>query len=231
MMARNIIECEDGREHNNVLMVTENNNRKEIDFYLTGEIKDITDYIDLMRELESCREGDMATIHINCYGGYADVALNLYDILKSSDAEVVISVEGACCSCASMIMLGGDAWRITPHSYVMIHSWSGGLFGKYHEMDACFEYSKKFVNSHFKEIYKNFLTEDELEQCLGGKDFWFDSSETAKRINNYRKEDAEISESIRKIADKYSSMADKEINEFLKNPVSSKDKKKGGKKQ
>jgi ATP-dependent protease ClpP protease subunit len=213
---------------NRPLFVKENENGKEVDFYLIDEIKDVADYIDFLREVDSCRDGDFITVHINCYGGYVDVALNLYDRLRATDACVTVVIEGACCSCASMIMLAGKRWKILPHSYVMIHSWSGGLFGKYHEMESCFEYNKKYMNSHFADVYKNFLTESEISQCLQGKDFWFDSEEVVKRINKYQKEDIERSESIRKIADKYSMMAEKEINQFLKNPKKNKENSKGG---
>ena len=82
---------------NDVLQVRENNNRKEVDFYLIDIIDDIADYIDFLREVDSCRNGDLITIHINCYGGNADVGMNIYDGLGQSPANVEVSIEGACC--------------------------------------------------------------------------------------------------------------------------------------
>lgn len=201
---------------NDVLQVRENNNRKEVDFYLTNVIDDIENYIDFLREVDSCRNGDLITVHINCYGGNLDVGMNIYDCLRLSSADVEISVEGACCSCASMIMLAGNCWRVSPHAYVMIHSWSGDIYGKWAEIEARFKFDKGVVEKQFRELYKNFLNESEIEDCLKGKDFWFDCDETVKRLNNYQKEDIERSESIKKLEDKYSSMLEKEVNQYLK---------------
>jgi ATP-dependent protease ClpP protease subunit len=201
---------------NDVLQVRENNNRKEVDFYLIDIIDDIADYIDFLREVETCRDGDLITVHINCYGGNADVGLNIYDVLRISPADVEVSIEGACCSCASMILLAGNRWRVSPHSYVMVHCWSEGIYGKWHEIVAKFGYDKAVFEKQFKELYKNFLTDEEIEDCIKGKDFYFDSAETVKRLNNYQKEDIECDEAIKKITNKYSSLAEKEVNQYLK---------------
>lgn len=201
---------------NDVLQVRENNNRKEVDFYLIDIIDDIADYIDFLREVDSCRNGDLITIHINCYGGNADVGMNIYDCLRQSPANVEVSIEGACCSCASMIMLAGNCWRVTPHAHVMVHSWSEGIYGKWNEIISKFNYDKCVFEKQFRELYKDFLTDEEIEDCLKGKDFYFDSNETVKRLNTYQKEDIEYDEAIKKITDKYSSLAEKEVNQYLK---------------
>jgi ATP-dependent protease ClpP protease subunit len=201
---------------NDVLQVRENNNRKEVDFYLIDIIDDIADYIDFLREVDSCRDGDLITVHINCYGGNADVGMNIYDCLRQSPANVEVSIEGACCSCASVIMLAGNCWRVTPHAYVMVHSWSEGIYGKWHEIISKFNYDKSVFEKQFRELYKDFLTDEEIEDCLKGKDFYFDSNETVKRLNTYQKEDIECDEAIKKITDKYSSLAEKEVNQYLK---------------
>ena len=201
---------------NDVLQVRENNNRKEVDFYLIDIIDDIADYIDFLREVDSCRNGDLITIHINCYGGNADVGMNIYDCLRQSPANVEVSIEGACCSCASMIMLAGNCWKVTPHAHVMVHSWSEGIYGKWNEIISKFNYDKCVFEKQFRELYKDFLTDEEIEDCLKGKDFYFDSNETVKRLNAYQKEDIEYDEAIKKITDKYSSLAEKEVNQYLK---------------
>jgi ATP-dependent protease ClpP protease subunit len=201
---------------NDILQVRENNNRKEVDFYLINVIEDIEDYIDFLREIETCRDGDLITIHINCYGGSLDVGMNLYDCLKCTTADVEVSVEGACCSCASMLMLAGNRWKVLPHAYTMIHSWSGDIYGKWNEIKSRYKYDESIVEKQFRELYKNFMSDKEIEDCLNGKDFYFDSVETVKRLNNYQKEEIECSEEIKKITDKYSSLAEKEVNQYLK---------------
>ena len=210
--------CDDYKttEKNNPLQIRMNDDHKEIDFYLTNVIEDINDYIDLLREAENCRMDDYIKVHINCYGGNMDVALNIYDCLKSSSANVEMYVEGACCSCASMIMLAGNLWRLSPHCYVMIHSWSSMMYGKWAEIKARYKYDEKILEKQFREIYKNFLTEQEITECLNGKDFYFDSDEIGRRIDNFQKKELEMHEFVKKIQNKYSDMAEKEINQHFK---------------
>ena len=201
---------------NNPLKVTETENKKIVDFYLINTIEEMGDYIDFLRAVDSCRPQDEVIVHINNYGGDLDIGMNIYDCLKSSDANVTISVEGICASCASMIMLAGNQWNITPHAYVMIHSWSEYECGKWNEIKAKFKYDETVVEKQFREMYKNFLTNDEIEDCLKGKDFYFDAEETVRRLNNYQKEELDRQIEINKIADKHSKNAEKEINEYLK---------------
>ena len=83
MMKMNATENENDNSFvkNDVLRVTQSDNRKQVDFYLINDIEDIHDYIDFLREVRDCRQGDLITVHINCYGGNVDVALNIYDVI------------------------------------------------------------------------------------------------------------------------------------------------------
>ena len=223
-MKKRISTVIDGAEEfqNNPLQIKDTGERKEIDFYLSGEITEIENYIDFLRAVGNCRSGDLVTIHINCYGGLADTAWNIYDELRSSNADVVVSIEGACCSAATMIMLGANAWEVSKHAYCMVHCWTDCGYGKWNELVAKYDFDKKVAVRHFKELYKNFMTDKEIEECLGGKDFYFDNEETMERLNNYQKDEIERMESIQKITSKYSSMAQKEIDKSLNGTTSKK---------
>lgn len=204
------------RIQNNPLKITEFDGKKIVDFYLINTIEEMGDYIDFLRAVDSCKPQDEVIVHINNYGGELDIGMNIYDCLKGSDANIIISVEGICASCASMIMLAGNQWNVTPHAYVMIHEWSGCEYGKWNEIKAKFHYDENVVEKQFREMYKNFLTDEEIEQCLNGKDFYFDADETVKRLNDYQKEELDVQIEINKIADKHSKNAEKEINAYLK---------------
>lgn len=205
-----------GRVQNNPLKITETNEKRIVDFYLINEIEDIKDYIDFLRAVDSCRPQDEIIVHINNYGGTIDVAWNIYDCLKTSDANVTISIESVCASCASMIMLAGNAWNVSTHAYVVVHAWSGAEWGKWNEIKERYKFDEKFMVNKFYGIYKNFMTDEEIEQCLNGKDFYFDSEETVKRLNHYQKDAIDREEMMAKIGEKYSAMAQKEVNDYLK---------------
>jgi hypothetical protein len=61
------------------------------------------------------------------------------------------------------------------------------------------------------------MTNDEITSCLNGKDFHFDEIEIVKRLNAFQKEDVETNDVTKKITMKYSNLAQKEINQYLKN--------------
>ena len=104
----------------------------------------------------------------------------------------------------------------------MVHCWTDCGYGKWNELVAKYDFDKKVAVRHFKELYKNFMTDKEIEECLGGKDFYFDNEETMERLNNYQKDEIESMESIQKITSKYSSMAQKEIDKSLNGTTSKK---------
>jgi len=200
---------------NDTLQVIESPEGKIIDFYLINEITDIKNYLDFLRQVESARSNDTIRIHINNYGGNVDVAWNIYDALRQSKADVDVSVEGACASAASMIMLAGNSWSIFPHSWVMVHAWSGWIVGKWNEQQADMEFSKKVREPLFRDMYKNFLEPEEIDLCLAGKDYYFGSEETIKRLEKYQADAVKKQEAIQAVAAKYQDIMNKEIEEIM----------------
>lgn len=200
---------------NNPLKIIESPDGRIIDYYLIGEIDNIRDYIDFLREVENAKSTDIIRIHINCPGGDGDTAWHIVDKLRESRANIDIYIEGVCASAATLIMLAGNTWHIQPHSYVMIHAWHGWMMGKWNEQVAMFDYHKKYVEQQFIEHYRNFMTEEEIAQCLEGKDFYFDYKETLKRLQNYQADLIAKQEAIAAVHSKYQALMDKEVQDIL----------------
>ena len=216
---------------NDPLKVVDTDQGRKIDFYLTEVIESIDDYIDFLRAVESCRVGDEIVIHINCYGGNTFVSMNLHDALLKTDANVKVCIEGICASAATDIMLAANEWEVSPHATVMVHSWSEVLAGKWHEIKAQYHFDEKSSEPQFRELYKDFMTDEEIEACLNGKDFWFNAEETIKRLEKYTKEDLEKQEKVQEVTSKYEKIINAEIQKII-NPEKKvrKKEKKGGKK-
>lgn len=222
-MNRKIVNCEEDRmsmlrSQNDLLKVTESPEGKIIDFYLTNEICDIEDYIDFLREAGTAKTQDVIKVHINCYGGDMSVGYNIYDALKESQAEVEIYIEGNCMSAASVIMLAGNCWYVYPHSCVMIHCWSGWNYGKWNELQSAHDFDKRIREKQFRAIYKNFLTEDEIDKLIDGTDYWFDYEETMNRLQNYQAEAVAKQKAVEAVAAKYQDIMNKEIQDIINNP-------------
>jgi ATP-dependent protease ClpP protease subunit len=212
---------------NDPLKVVDTDQGRRIDFYLTEVIETIDDYIDFLRAIESCRAGDEIVIHINCYGGNTFVSMNIHDALLKTDANVKVCVEGICASAATDIMLAANEWEVSPHATVMVHSWSAILAGKWSEIKARFHFDEKSLEPQFRELYKDFMSDEEIEACLNGKDFWFNAEETIKRLEAYTKEDLKKQEKVQEITSKYEKIINAEIQKVISPEVKAK---KGGKK-
>ena len=203
-------------ERNSTLHVATHNGIKIIDFFLIEAIESIEDYLDFLVELSDAKPEDIVRVHINCYGGDVNVALNIYDALKLTQAQTEAWVEGLCASAASMIMLATDRWKVYPHSCVMVHAWSSVEYGKWHELKDKFIYECEF-EEQFKDIYKNFMSDDEIVKCLNGKDFWFKAEETTKRLNNFQAETLSKQLEVEKIVEKYEKQMEFEIQKLKEN--------------
>lgn len=152
------------------------------EFYLTGKIEAPENYIDWFDTIRHAGENDEVKIYINSCGGDLFTAIQFLRVLSETNATVIVSVEGACMSAATMIFISADSVEVTPHSMFMFHSHSGGSIGKSHEMYDQLIHERKWSNKLIESIYKDFLTEDEIMAVIDGKDIWMDADQVMARL-------------------------------------------------
>lgn len=152
------------------------------EFYISGEITSPETYVDVFDTIRHARENDTVKIYINSFGGDLFSAIQFMRVISDSEAYVVCSVEGACMSAATMIFLAADAVEITPHSSFMVHNYSSGAFGKGGEMYHQIQHERKWSERLLKEVYEDFLTEEEIRHVLENKDLWMDVDEVVLRM-------------------------------------------------
>jgi ATP-dependent protease ClpP protease subunit len=156
-------------------------------FYLSGTITSADDYIDWFDIIRSAGENDVIKIHINSYGGDLFTAIQMMRVLGECQGTVVVSVEGACMSAATMIFMHADAFEVSPHSMFMFHNYSGGTFGKGGEMLDQLQHERAWSEKLLRDIYSDFLDEKEIESMLNNKDIWMDGDEVVKRLEKKAK--------------------------------------------
>lgn len=154
------------------------------EFYLTGEIGPPDEYIEWFDAIRHASETDAVKIYINSFGGDLFTAIQFLRVLSDTDATVVCSVEGACMSAATMIFLSADHFEVTPHSIFMFHNYSGGVGGKGGEMIDQLQHERKWSERLMKEIYKDFMSADEVKAMLDNKDIWMDGEEVVERLQS-----------------------------------------------
>jgi ATP-dependent protease ClpP protease subunit len=164
------------------------------EFYLVGEIKRADEYIDWFDIIRNAGKNDVVNIHINSYGGDLFTAIQMIRVLGECEGTVICSVEGACMSAATMVFLCADGFEVSGHSMFMFHNYSGGTIGKGGEMYDNIVHERKWSEKLLREIYNNFLTEDEIVSVLNNKDIWMDGDEVIERLESMKEKVNEVKE-------------------------------------
>mgnify|MGYP003978475133 FL=1 len=152
------------------------------EFYLSGDINSSEEYIDWFDIIRSAAENDILKIYINSSGGDLFTAIQFMRVLQETSASVVVSVEGACMSAATLIFLHGHQFEVSPHSMFMFHNYSSGVMGKGGEMYDRLSHEKEWSEKLLRDVYSDFLTEKEITSILDNKDIWMDGDECIKRL-------------------------------------------------
>jgi ATP-dependent protease ClpP protease subunit len=154
----------------------------QFDYYLSGAIESPEQYTDMFHQIRNATGNDTITLHINSPGGSLATALQFFRCLGESPARIIASIEGECMSAATIIMMQADAYLISPHSMFMVHNYSGGVFGKGGEMMDQLEFERLWSTNLLHDVYKDFLTEDEINTILDNRDIWLTSDEVSERL-------------------------------------------------
>lgn len=157
------------------------------EFYLSGPVLDAEEYIDWFDTIRNASAVDTVRIYINSPGGDLYTTLQFLRVMSDTEATVVTSVEGACMSAATMIFLHGHMQEVTPHSLFMFHNYSAGTFGKGGEMYDQLQFERAWSENFMREVYADFLSEEEIQSMLHNKDIWMDSEEVVKRLTALQK--------------------------------------------
>ena len=152
------------------------------EYYLSDEIGEPSDYIGWFHEIRNCRPTDLIKLHINCPGGNLFTTIQFMQALSETEAHIIVSVEGACMSAATLIFLMADEYMITNHSMFLFHNYSAGTAGKGGEMYHGMVHERNWSANLFKDLYSDFLTESEIKDMLEDKDIWMDANEVLTRL-------------------------------------------------
>ena len=160
---------------------------RQYSFYLNGDLKDPEEYIEWFETIRNAGPDDEVVIHINSTGGDVGSALQFIRVLSETRAHVTTSIEGRCMSAATMIFLQGDIFEISPFSLFMVHNYNGGTFGKGGEMYDNIIYERNWSKDFLHEVYKDFLTEAEINSMLDNKDLWLSHKDVELRCHGLMK--------------------------------------------
>lgn len=156
---------------------------REYDIYLTSEIIYPFEYNEMCHVLSKLSNRNSVRLHITTPGGQLGSALKMCTAIQESPAEVTAVLSGSVASAGTIIALSCDKIECDFSLEFMIHMLSGGTEGKANEMKAQAQFMQRHYPELFKKIYKDFLTEDEIDLVIEGKDIWLDGDEVLERWN------------------------------------------------
>ena len=152
------------------------------EFYISGEIGAPEEYIHVFNQIRHAGEDDYVKIYLNSGGGDLFSAIQFLRVLSETRAVVTVSVEGMCCSAATLIFLAADRFEVTPHSVFMFHTYTSGVWGKGSDQFSQITHERKWSSALLGGVYENFLTKEEIKEVLDGKDLWMDIHEIVVRM-------------------------------------------------
>lgn len=142
-----------------------------------------SEYASLFNLLDNAGEDDYIVIDINSVGGHMDTAVLLRRAILSCDAHVTARIGITCASAATVIALAADSFELDTLSTFHIHTASLGLgFAKVNDLHAAAEHNIRLIDKFVRQVYEGFLSEDELESVLNGKEMYMSSDDLSERL-------------------------------------------------
>jgi ATP-dependent protease ClpP protease subunit len=149
---------------------------------LDENIREAKYYRTVLQGIESLGEGDVVLMKINSYGGQLDGAIAIINAIDNTDADVHAEIDGVAASAASLIALAAPSISVSPYATMMVHSATFGAFGKQSDVISHASFVDKQVRVLMHSVYRDFLTDKELEEVIMGKEMWFDAEEIVRRL-------------------------------------------------
>lgn len=154
---------------------------------LDEDIKGPDYYRNIVAVLDQAGEDDVIEFFINSPGGRLDGLLSLLDGLERTSATTIARISGVCASAASIFALKCDIVELGNYANMLCHTVRFGVAGKGSDVESQTVFTIKQTRKLLTEAYKNFLTDDEIEQVIQGRELYLDADEIVERLENREK--------------------------------------------
>lgn len=147
------------------------------------EVKAPSYYRHVIEAIEGLSESDQLIFNINSPGGRMDGLESLLAGIELFDGSSVAVIQGDCHSAASILAMSCDAVAVSKYANMLVHFVSFGTVGSASHIKAHVDHVQKISEKLFRETYKYFLTEEEIEQCIyQDRQLYLDADEIMQRL-------------------------------------------------
>lgn len=148
------------------------------------DIGDPAYYRGIVNMLSSANEQDIVIFRINSRGGRMDGLLSLLDAIETTEAMTIADIVGECASAASILALNCDQCVAGKYAEMLCHEVRYGVGGKSSDNISHVQHIKKIADKLIWNTYEGFLSNEEIESVLNGKELFLDSDDIVERLNN-----------------------------------------------
>ena len=184
---RNRSEDEDEDDVEGVTSYTISQNQHVWSEYIVrmhNPIGNASKYAALFNLLDSASEDDEIKLDLSSPGGSLDSCILIRRAIQQCSAQVTVRIGPTCASAAGAIALACDSWEIDEMSTMMVHTGSFAPgFGKVNDIHAASSHNLQQIERFVRDTYQDFLTEDEIEAVLNGKEMYLRSDDLGSRLS------------------------------------------------
>lgn len=190
--------------------------RQHVDYrlFLYGAIESPFDFAEAINALEMAEQGDTVTIHLSSPGGCVssvDALLHAINMAQERGIPVHCISTGLVASAGTFIILTCSSYECSDGTHFLFHNGSLNDGGSYNQFRASATFFLKYMEERFRSIYEHFLSSEELDGILEGKDLWLTVDEFAKRYEQRNAlVEAEMKEALREQAYEMNEQQEKE---------------------
>ena len=138
----------------------------------------------VLNELRQANKEDYLEIRINSGGGSVNEGIQFYNLMREKfNGRSCAYLDNHGYSMGALLFCMADKRVVYPYSDLMFHNYASAVSGKGGELKARLEHKDRLLRTFFRDmvVEKGFLTSDEFDEMIIGRDFWMDVEEMCRR--------------------------------------------------
>ena len=139
---------------------------------------------EILNSLRHSKPGDVLSARIHSWGGSCPEGIQLINLINEKFlSNNVLILDSIAYSMGALLFCSGRERVVYENSSLMFHDYSHMVWGKGGEIESQTLHNAQYLRNFFYStiVSNGFLTDQEFEEMLIGKDFWMDSVEMCRR--------------------------------------------------
>ncbi|MGZ8888031.1 MAG: ATP-dependent Clp protease proteolytic subunit [Halobacteriota archaeon] len=144
-------------------------------------IRHVSQFSDAIQVLEIAGPEDEVVIKLSTPGGSIDATDAFIHALRKCNAPVHMIATGGVHSAGSAILLEAESFELSENFSSLLHCGGCGTVGNTNEVIAQAAFLTHFMPTFMRNTYEGFLTPEEIEKLIEGKDIWLTAEQWVAR--------------------------------------------------